>query len=110
MDKGDLIKHLSKKHRRPQRHYQEALNEILEAITEQLKHGKPVHLLGFGSFYIRMRKPSTGRNFKTNERITIPEVRLADFRPGKLLKQAVRIKAQPGTKKPKKSLLKRILQ
>ena len=58
MHKEDLIKHLSKKYRRPQKHYQEALTEILEGITDQLKQGKPVHLLGFGSFYTRMRQPS----------------------------------------------------
>ena len=109
MHKEDLVKHLSKKYRRPQKHYQEALTEILEGITDQLKQGKPVHLLGFGSFYTRMRQPGRGRNFKTNERITIPEVRLAAFRPGTLLKQAVRMKAQPGTKKTKKGLLNRFL-
>src|SRR5205823_14872037 len=109
MDKGELIKHLSKKYRRPQKHYQEALNEILEGITDQLKQGQPVHLLGFGSFYTRMRQPSKARNFKTKEPITIPEVRLAAFRPGKLLKLAVRKKEQPGTKKTKKGLLKRFL-
>jgi len=109
MHKEDLIKHLSKKYRRSQKHYQEALTEILEGITDQLKQGKPVHLLGFGSFYTRMRQPSKGRNFKTKELITIPEVRLAAFRPGKLLKLAVRKKEQPGTKKTKKGLLNRFL-
>jgi DNA-binding protein HU-beta len=110
MHKGDLIKHLSKKYRRSQKHYQEALNEILEGITDQLKQGKPVHLLGFGSFYTRIRKPSKSRNFKTQELITTPELRLADFRPGKLLKQAVRKKEQAGGKKSKKGLLSRFLQ
>ncbi len=109
MHKEELVKQLSKKYRRSQKHYQEALTEILEEITDQLKQGKPVHLLGFGSFYTRMRKPSTGRNFKTKEPLTIPEVRLAAFRPGKLLKQAVRKKEQSGSKKTKKGLLNRFL-
>jgi DNA-binding protein HU-beta len=109
MHKQDFIHSLAKKNRRPQKFYEDALTEILTGLKEELAKGKSVTFLGFGSFYTRLRKPGTGRNFKTNERITIPEVRLVDFRPGKLLKQAVRTKSQAGTKQTKKSLLKRFL-
>ncbi len=96
-----FISYLSKKNRRPQKLYREILNEALAGIEEHLSKGKPVPLLGFCTFYTRMRKPAKGKNFKTGETIAVPEVRLASFRPSPLLKQAVRIKARPGTKKRK---------
>ena len=60
MHKTDLVKHLAKKNRRSQKHYQTALNEILAGIQEQLSQGKEVVLTGFGTFYTRHRKGGKG--------------------------------------------------
>ncbi len=92
MHKTDLVKYLAKKHRRPQDHYQTAINEILAGVQEQLAQGKEVALTGFGTFYTRMRQASRGINFKTKKTIEVKPVRLAAFRVGTLLKQAVRRK------------------
>src|SRR5436305_852083 len=92
MHKTDLIKHLAKKNRRPQEHYQVALAEILEGIQEQLAQGKEVALTGFGTFYTRMKKAGKGINFQTKKPMEYKAIRQATFRPGILLKQAVRRK------------------
>ena len=97
MHKEELITFLVKRNQRApggrtKRYYREALGEILEGIQHQLAQGKEVSFLGFGTFYTRIRKGGKGRNFKTGEPVKYKDVRLAAFRPGALLKQAVRRK------------------
>src|SRR5437764_6727189 len=92
MHKQDLVKYLSRKHRRSQRHYSEAVQEIFEGISHQLAEGKHVTLLGFGTFYTRMHKPGKGINFQTNKPMEYKAHRRAGFRPGTLLKAAIRRK------------------
>jgi DNA-binding protein HU-beta len=92
MHKEDLIKHLAKKNRRPQQFYRDALNELVAGIQHHLAQGKEIALTGFGTFYTRLHKGGKGRNFKTKQPMQYKPVRLAAFRPGALLKQAVRRK------------------
>jgi nucleoid DNA-binding protein len=92
MHKENLIKKLAKKNRRTRQFYRDALNEIIDGIQSQLAEGKTVTLMGFGTFYTRMHKGGKGRNFKTKKPMEYKAVRLATFRPGNTLKQAVRRK------------------
>jgi hypothetical protein len=48
--------------------------------------------MGFGTFYTRIHKGRKARNFKTGELIKYKDVRQAAFKPGVLLKKAVRAK------------------
>jgi DNA-binding protein HU-beta len=101
MNKETFIAYLSKKNRRPQSHYREALAEILEGIQDQLKAKKHIRFIGFGTFYTRVRKATTGRNIKTKQKIQIPEMRQAAFQVGAVLRKAVRGKQKPEGKKKK---------
>ncbi len=92
MTKEQFIRYLAKKNRRPRTHYRTALTEIFTGLQDQLVQGKDVRFLGFGTFYTRMKKAGTGRNFKTKQKMEYKPVRLAAFRVGSLLKQAVRRK------------------
>src|SRR5712691_373574 len=97
MHKDELIKYLVKRNRRApggrtQVFYREALQELLEGIQYHLAQGKEITFLGFGTFYTRMHKGGKGRNFKTGKVVEYKPVRLVAFRPGALLKQAVRRK------------------
>jgi DNA-binding protein HU-beta len=103
MYKEAFLKSLSKKHRRPQQFYRDALTEILAGVQEQLRDGKTVQFLGFGTFYTRTRKAGKARNFKTNQPIQTHAVRISAFRPGMTLRRAVR--GKPGTKKGISALL-----
>jgi nucleoid DNA-binding protein len=67
MYKEDVIKHLSKTYRRPQKHYNQALTQIFTEIKQKLADGKDVHVTGFGTFYTRMHKGGKGRNFTTKK-------------------------------------------
>ncbi|SRR6266849_4055411 len=98
MNKEKFIQYLAKKNRRPQKHYNEAITEILEGIQDQLKEGKHLQFIGFGTFYTRIKKASKGFNIKTKQKIDIPELRQAAFKVGSVLKRAVRGKKLPEKK------------
>lgn len=66
-----------------------ALDSIVDSITNSLKIGDPVVLIGFGTFSVRERAARTGRNPRTGEEIRIAAARVPAFKPGKALKDAV---------------------
>ena len=76
-DKADLSKAQAKA----------ALESTLAAITESLKDGDPVQLVGFGTFSVKDRKARTGRNPKTGEELSIPASKVPSFKAGKNLKE-----------------------
>lgn len=66
-----------------------ALDAMVEAVTETLKKGETVNLIGFGTFEVRDRKARTGRNPQTGATINIPAAKSPAFKAGKALKDAV---------------------
>ena len=58
-------------------------------ITESLKGGDKVTLVGFGTFEVRERPERKGRNPQTGAEITIEASKLPAFKAGKALKDAV---------------------
>ncbi len=95
MNKGSLIKRVAQQNRKPQvtqRLYNKVLTDLLAGIRQELAAGRKVSFIGFGTFYTRLHKGGKGRNFKTGKQIEYKAVRLVAFRPGSLLKHAVRKK------------------
>jgi DNA-binding protein HU-beta len=66
-----------------------ALNALLETVTEALRKGDTVTLVGFGTFSVSARPERVGRNPSTGEAITIAAANKPTFKPGKALKEAV---------------------
>ena len=66
-----------------------SVDTVLEVITESLKNGNAVTLVGFGTFNTRRREARTGRNPRTGEPIQIKASNLAVFKAGKGLKDAL---------------------
>ncbi len=66
-----------------------AVDSVLECITDALKDGDEVRLVGFGTFAVTEREATTGRNPRTGESIDIPASKAPKFRPGKQLKDAL---------------------
>lgn len=79
-DKADLSKAQAKS----------ALESTLAAITESLKEGDAVQLVGFGTFKINHRSERTGRNPQTGKEIKIAASNVPTFISGKTLKNAVK--------------------
>ncbi|MCS3902997.1 DNA-binding protein HU-beta [Methylohalomonas lacus] len=66
-----------------------ALDGALDAITDSLKKGDSVTLVGFGTFSVRERAARTGRNPQTGAEIKIKASKVPGFKPGKALKDAI---------------------
>ncbi|MFP5429772.1 MAG: HU family DNA-binding protein [Gammaproteobacteria bacterium] len=66
-----------------------ALDAAVEAITNALKAGDQVTLVGFGTFQVKERAERTGRNPRTGDNIKIAASKVPGFKAGKGLKDAV---------------------
>ncbi len=66
-----------------------AVDAFINVVTRQLKSGGEVRLVGFGTFEVRQRDASEGRNPRTGETIKIKASRLPRFKAGKALKDEV---------------------
>lgn len=66
-----------------------AVDAVLSSITDALKKGDGVTLVGFGTFLVRDRDARTGRNPKTGEPIQIAAAKVPAFKAGKALKDAL---------------------
>ncbi|WP_035340535.1 MULTISPECIES: nucleoid-associated protein HU-beta [Dickeya] len=65
------------------------LDAIIGSVTDALKSGDDVALVGFGTFSVRERAARSGRNPQTGKEISIPAAKVPGFRAGKALKDAV---------------------
>ncbi|MBR4295419.1 MAG: HU family DNA-binding protein [Clostridia bacterium] len=66
-----------------------AVNAVTGAITNALKAGDKVQLIGFGTFEVKNRAARQGRNPKTGAQITIAASKHPTFTAGKALKDSV---------------------
>jgi len=66
-----------------------AVDAMVSTISNALKKGDTVTLVGFGTFDVRKRAARTGRNPRTGEALDIKAARLPKFRAGKALKDAI---------------------
>lgn len=89
MNKTELIKAIATKAELNQKQAAAALDALTATITEALKAGESVTLLGFGTFEVRERAERQGRNPATGEAITIAASKTPAFKAGKALKDAV---------------------
>ena len=66
-----------------------AITALVDVITEALKEGEKVQLVGFGTFELRKRSARTGHNPRTQEPMEIGETVVPVFKACKILKDAV---------------------
>jgi DNA-binding protein HU-beta len=66
-----------------------AVDAVFDAITNSLKSGGDVRLVGFGTFSVTKRAASIGRNPRTGEQIQIKASNQPKFKAGKGLKDSV---------------------
>ncbi|MEG6548734.1 HU family DNA-binding protein [Desulfocurvibacter africanus] len=90
MTKADLVAKISEKAAISKADAERALNAFLDAVGSTLVGEGKLTLTGFGTFAVEERKERTGRNPRTGEEIKIPATKVVKFRPGKLLKDAVK--------------------
>ena len=89
MNKTQLIDVVATKTGLTKKAAEAAVNAANEAITEALKAGDKVQIIGFGTYEVKERAAREGRNPKTGETIKIDAVKYPVFKAGKGLKDEV---------------------
>ena len=89
MNKAELIAVVAEKSGLSKKDTEKAVNATIDTITDSLKEGDKVQLVGFGVFEVKERAARLGRNPKTKEQIESPASAVPVFKAGKAFKDAV---------------------
>ncbi|MBI5018376.1 MAG: HU family DNA-binding protein [Deltaproteobacteria bacterium] len=92
MTKAELIEVMAEKANTSKAAAKRALDSFSEAVTDALKKGEKVTLVGFGTFTVAERKARKGRNPQTGKAMQIPGGKSPKFKAGKSLKDRVATK------------------
>ena len=68
---------------------EKALKAFVDVVTEELKKGEKVQLVGFGTFEVSERAAREGRNPQTGKTMKIEACKAPKFKAGKALKDAI---------------------
>jgi len=89
MNKSELIDAIAEKGGLSKADAGKALDATIASVTEALKPGDTVTLVGFGTFGVKERAARTGRNPQTGATLEIKASKVPSFKAGKGLKDAV---------------------
>ncbi len=89
MNKTDLINKVAELGELSKKDAGKALDAVLDAISESLKAGETVQVVGFGTFKVTDKPAREGRNPLTGQTIQIAASKKISFSPGQTLKNAV---------------------
>ena len=89
MNKTQLVAAIAKSAKISKTQANDALKATLDAISDTLRKGQKVALVGFGTFSAAIRKARQGMNPKTRQVLKIAAKRVPKFRAGKQLKKLV---------------------
>lgn len=89
MNKTELVAAVAEKTGMTKAAAAEAVNALLDTVTNTLAAGEDITMLGFGTFTVRERAARTGRNPQTGAEMQIEASKAPAFKPGKTLKDAV---------------------
>lgn len=90
MNKNDLVSMVADRSDLTKADAGKAVDALFESITQAMRQGDDVRIVGFGTFSVANRAASTGRNPQTGETISIPASRVPKFKAGKALKDSIR--------------------
>lgn len=90
MKKTELVTAIAEKAGISKKDADKAVSAFVETVTDALKAGDKVQLIGFGTFEVRERPERTGRNPLTKETITIPASKSPAFKAGQGFKAAIK--------------------
>lgn len=89
MNKTELVAAIAEKAGISKKDADKALAAFLETVTDEMKKGEKIQLVGFGTFEVRERAERTGINPRTKQTIKIAASKNPVFKAGKALKDAV---------------------
>ena len=89
MNKTDLVAAIAETAEISKKDSEKALKAFIDVVTEQLKKGDKVQLVGFGTFEVSERAAREGRNPQTGKTMKIAACKAPKFKAGKALKDAL---------------------
>ena len=89
MNKNELISAVAEKADLTKAQAGDAVDALFDIVSDTLKSGDEVRIIGFGNFSVTERAATEGRNPRTGETIQIPASKTPKFKAGKGLKDAV---------------------
>lgn len=92
MNKSDLISSMAAVSGLTKVDSAKALDAFIASVTAALKSGKDVRLVGFGTFATSKRAATTAMNPRTRQPVKVPARKVAKFKAGKTLQEAVNSK------------------
>lgn len=90
MNKTELINAVAEQTQLSKKDVSKTVDAVFDTISDSLKGGDKVQLIGFGNFEVRERAARKGRNPQTGEEIEIAASKVPAFKPGKALKDTVK--------------------
>ena len=89
MNKTELVAAIAAKTELSKKDSEKALKAFMEVVSEQLKKGEKIQLIGFGTFEVAKRAARTGRNPQTGKEMKIAASKAPKFKAGKSLKDEI---------------------
>lgn len=89
MNKTELIAAIAEQAEISKKDSEKALKAFIDVVTDQLKKGGKVQLVGFGTFEVSERAAREGRNPQTGKTMKIAACKAPKFKAGKALKDAI---------------------
>jgi len=89
LNKNDLVAAVADDSGLSKKDAASAVDSVINVITDALKTGDEVRLVGFGTFAVTHRAASQGRNPRTGETIEISASKQPKFKAGRALKDAI---------------------
>ena len=89
MNKTELIAAVAEKAEISKKDAEKALKAFIDVVTDELKAGGKIQLVGFGTFEVSERAAREGRNPQTGKTMKIEACKAPKFKAGKALKDAI---------------------
>ena len=89
MNKTELVAAVAEQADISKKDAEKALKAFVDVVTEEMKKGEKVQLVGFGTFEVSERAAREGRNPQTGKTMKIEACKAPKYKAGKALKDAV---------------------
>ena len=86
MNKTELVAAMAEQTNLSKKDAEAALKAFIDVVSEELKKGEKVQLVGFGTFEVSERAAREGRNPQTGETMEIKASKTPKFKAGKAFK------------------------
>jgi integration host factor subunit alpha len=87
LTKNEMVKRVQDKTGLTKKESMAGVDGLFEIIKDELSHGKPVKISGFGKWTVMNKKARKGRNPQTGEDLIIDARKVVTFKPSNVLRK-----------------------